>query len=68
NEFLSRPLILSINEKSFTILSKLNGDLKNKKQLLNGTEITYIAGGIKKVSAAASFFWEMDQGVLMKIY
>ncbi|MBS0655875.1 MAG: hypothetical protein JSR46_08870, partial [Verrucomicrobia bacterium] len=49
---LTRSLIVNTENRSFTILSKLHGDLKKK----DGQKDIYITGCIKKISASATFF------------
>lgn len=59
-EFFNRSILMDSSKKAFTILSKLHGDMKQEVKIENGIKFVYIKGGIKKVSAAASFFYEED--------
>lgn len=57
-DFLNRSILIDSSQKSFTVLSKLHGDLKKEIIIDGKSTFIYIKGGVKKISAAASFFWE----------
>jgi serine/threonine protein kinase len=64
NQHANIPRSLIINpDKSFTVLSKLHGDLKKKELVLGEMKSQYIAGGIKKVSAAITMKREENKTV-----
>src|SRR5207237_243996 len=61
NSFFDRSILIDVDKKSFTVLSKLHGDIKTEFVLNEQVQVTYLQGGVKKISAAASFFNENNR-------
>ncbi|MBA3239043.1 MAG: protein kinase [Parachlamydiaceae bacterium] len=61
DDFFNRSILIDTKTRSFTVLSRLHGDLKEKNSEDIEDGFGYIKGGVKQISAAASFFREGDK-------